>query len=219
MIFFSTYFQASPRKTSLRLSATLVFTVHAGYVGHKYLSFFYLSSSSSVFSSEWRFLPHFGIGLVVFSNRTYVFCTLPNHAAMTHLLREGITSPPSSPSPSSGHENGSNAHQSGDGQRAHGEVLCTRAQQLVKCLQNNFDEDLSKDIFASNFYLDKPRRLWLEETRLMRSVLSSRSVAIGPVQAENNLRGSFTIATGTSAVMGPVQGWALGVVSRILVSS
>jgi hypothetical protein len=93
------------------------------------------------------------------------------------------------------------------------EALSIRAYQLAECLKRDFDDDMSREIFAPNFFLDKPKRLWLEETRLVRSLMNgsssgdssskssggaaSESIKISSVNPENNLRGSFFI-TGSS---------------------
>jgi hypothetical protein len=133
-----------------------------------------INSCISGFSSEWRFLPEYGIGLAVFSNRTYCSTGEANHAAMVHLLRECEIAP----SP------------------RNVDVLSIRSFQLLNCLRNGFDDQTSGEIFSSNLYLDKPQRLWLEETEQIRKILNDME-SVSRVLPENNLRGTFVV-TGKS---------------------
>ena len=130
------------------------------------------------FSSEWRFLPEHGIGLVVFSNRTYCSTGEANHKAMTHLLREGVLT----------------SHIPAEVVDTPTDILSSRSLQLLRCLQTEFDDVLSQRIFASNFFLDKPKRLWLEDTKDVRHLLCNNNVeSIGKMEPENHLRGSFVV--------------------------
>lgn len=134
------------------------------------------------FSSEWRFLPEHGVGLVVFSNRTYCSTGEANHQAMSHLLREGVIS--TAPLHNIPTEE---------------DILTSRSLQLLRCIQTDFSDDISHEIFASNFFQDKPKRLWLEETKDIRHLLCNDKVkSIGKVEPENNLRGSFLVSVNTS---------------------
>lgn len=132
---------------------------------------------STGFSSEWRFLPEHGVGLVVFSNRTYCSTGEANHAAMTHLLRQGIISPSLLLSFSP--------------------TLVLRSVQLLNCLQNNFEvsQVLLDDIFSSNFFLDQPKHLWIksiQDNKTIQSIFND-DLSITNLEHVNHLRGSVMV--------------------------
>ena len=110
------------------------------------------------------------MGLVVFSNGTYTSTPDANHAAMSYLLRNGVITP---------------CPQVVD-------VLSIRSFQLLKCLQNDFCDEISNDIFASNFFLDKAKLLWSKETTNIRKILCDVDV-VGKMEVKNHLRGHFVV--------------------------
>jgi hypothetical protein len=95
---------------------------------------------------------------------------------MTHLLQSGVITPVP----------------------RNVDALSIRSVQLLNCLQKGFDDKSTDGIFASNFFLDKPKHLWSAETNLkgLRDVLNNLE-SMGKMEPENDLRGAFVI-TGKS---------------------
>lgn len=151
------------------------------------------------FSSEWRFLPNHGVGLVVFSNRTYCSTGEANHAAMTHLLRHGVLASHAPPFRAAGGAEGEEELPT----PTSSDMLSCRALQLLRCLQTDFDDAISQDIFAPNFFQDKPKHLWLADTEEIRRTLRPSNVeSTGKMIRENNLRGEFVV-TGRGTLQTP----------------
>jgi len=114
------------------------------------------------------------VGIAVFSNRTYCSAGEANQTAMVHLLRDKlITSTPRS-----------------------NDTLSIRSFQLLDCISKSFDDKISNEIFSLNFFLDKPKRLWIKDTEGIRDILANIST-VSRVIPENDLRGTFEV-TGTN---------------------
>jgi len=122
------------------------------------------------FGSEYRFLPDHGVGLIAFANRTYAPMTAVNARAMEILIEKAriparvVVAPP---------------------------FLVRRAGQLARILQDWNALDV-RDALASNLFLDRSeedRRIESQEMLLR----AGKVVAVEPVEALNQLRGTFRI--------------------------
>jgi CubicO group peptidase (beta-lactamase class C family) len=120
------------------------------------------------YGSEWRIFPDYGVGVVSFSNRRYGAPGLPNDMVMDTLLSMANLKPRTLPV---------------------SKILKQRKEELIN-LFPTWSE--SPDLFAENFYLDKPLDLWKQEIdEIFENAGSIKSV--GELVPENQLRGSFVI--------------------------
>ncbi|HEY5692016.1 MAG TPA: serine hydrolase domain-containing protein [Cyclobacteriaceae bacterium] len=120
------------------------------------------------YGSEWRIFPDYGIGVVSFSNRRYGAPGLPNDRVMDTLLSMANLKPRVLPV---------------------SEILKQRQDELVN-LFLNWSE--SSELFAENFYMDKPLDLRKKEIdEIFQNAGTLKSV--GELIPENQLRGSFII--------------------------
>jgi CubicO group peptidase (beta-lactamase class C family) len=124
------------------------------------------------FGSTYMFYPRHGIGIMAFSNLTYVGGLLKstNYLIMKELINQGLFIPRRLP-PS--------------------DILETRKDQ-VKQLLLSWDPELEKEIVAANLYLDISREKRIQECRELFKQLG-RITGTGPLVPENQLRGSFLI--------------------------
>ena len=127
------------------------------------------------FGSSYMFYPQYGIGIMAFSNLTYVGGTVrtANYKVMEELIRQGLFIPRRLPV---------------------SDILELRKEQVAQLILS-WDPELEKEIVAANFYMDVSRERRMNEARELLSKLGE-IIATGPVIPENQLRGSF-ILTGT----------------------
>lgn len=130
------------------------------------------------FGSEYRFYPEYGIGVISFANRTYANAGAINARVldtlmfMTNLERRIL--PPS-------------------------DILNKRKDQLAEVL-TTWDEKQANAIFAENFFPDKSRDRWIKESKEVFDKVI-RVDSVGPMEAENQLRGHFRIKGKSGAVL------------------
>lgn len=120
------------------------------------------------YGSEWRIFPDYGIGVVSFSNRRYGAPGLPNDQVMDTLL--SLANLKSRTLPVS-------------------KILKMRKEELINLFPTWRE---SGDLFAENFYMDKPldlRKKEIDEIFQMAGAIMS----VGELTPENQLRGSFVI--------------------------
>ena len=122
------------------------------------------------FGSSYMFYPHHGIGIMAFSNLTYVGGTVKsaNYMVMKDLIARGLFV--QEPLPVS-------------------EILELRKEQ-VKELLLTWDPELEKEIVAANLYMDISRERRMLECRDLLDQLGE-IISTGPMIPENQLRGSF----------------------------
>jgi len=84
------------------------------------------------FGSNWRFLPEYGLGVILFANVTYAPTTPPNFAVLDTLIRLAKLQPRQLPSST---------------------ILTQRRDELVKLLPD-FTNAVNSGIFAENFFAD-----------------------------------------------------------------
>lgn len=124
------------------------------------------------FGSSYMFYPEHGIGIMAFSNLTYVGGRVQhaNYQVIQSLMDQ---------------------HLFRSRKLAVSPILALRKDQVSQLLMH-WDPELEKDIVAANLYLDRSRESRMQEAReLLSRIGDIRSV--GPVEAENQLRGSFVI--------------------------
>jgi CubicO group peptidase (beta-lactamase class C family) len=122
------------------------------------------------FGSEWRFYPHYNLGVVSFSNGTYGAPSLANAKAIDTLIALGNLKPLTLPV---------------------SKILEERQQQIIQAL-SDWSHVNEMDILAENFYLDESSESW---TKRIAALLLEIGKITGNTQVipENQLRGSFTV--------------------------
>lgn len=124
------------------------------------------------FGSSYMFYPQHGIGIMAFSNLTYVGGAVQtaNYRVIKKLMEEGLFTsrilPPS-------------------------EILLEKKEQVTQLLLH-WDPVLEKEIIAANLYLDISREKRKEEARELLALVGEIQ-ATGPVIPENQLRGSYIL--------------------------
>jgi CubicO group peptidase (beta-lactamase class C family) len=124
------------------------------------------------FGSSYMFYPHHGIGIMAFSNLTYVggSARAANYQVMKDLIDQGLFAarklPPS-------------------------EILERRKEQ-VKQLLLTWDPELEEEIVAANLYMDISRDKRMQESGELLAQLGE-IVSTGPIMPENQLRGGFDL--------------------------
>jgi hypothetical protein len=78
-------------------------------------------------------------------------------------------------------------------------ILNKRKEQLASVL-TTWDEKQANAIFAENFFLDKSRDRWIKESKEVFDKVI-RVISVGPMEAENQLRGHFRIKGKSGAVL------------------
>lgn len=122
------------------------------------------------FGSQFRFAPDHGIGVIAFTNLRYGPVYGPTSKVLNLLIeRAQLPARAAAPAP----------------------VLLTRQQQVAQLIQG-WDEKLGDEITADNFFLDRSRVDWIAAARQQLDTIG-RIVAVGPLKAENRLRGSFPL--------------------------
>ena len=124
------------------------------------------------FGSSYMFFPQHGIGIMAFSNLTYVGGTVrsANYKVMSDLIQEGLFMPRQLPV---------------------SDILQQRKEQLTELIQT-WDPELEEEIVAANLYLDISRERRIRESRELLAQLG-RISGTGPLIPENQLRGSFML--------------------------
>jgi CubicO group peptidase (beta-lactamase class C family) len=124
------------------------------------------------FGSSYMFYPEYGIGIMAFSNLTYVGGTVrsANYRIMKELISQGLFHPRDLPV---------------------SEVLEKRAVQVAELIQN-WDPELEQEIVAANLYMDISREKRMQEAEGL-LLLAGKILSVGAVIPENQLRGSFII--------------------------
>lgn len=120
------------------------------------------------FGSNWRFLPEYGLGVILFANVTYAPTTPPNFAVLDTLIRLAKLQPRQLP-PSG--------------------ILTQRRDELVKLLPD-FTNAVNSGIFAENFFADYiPDSLKKEAAAIF--VKAGKITTVRELVPENQLRGYF----------------------------
>ena len=124
------------------------------------------------FGSSYMFYPEYGLGIMAFGNLTYVGGTVKavNYQVIRELIGQGLFEPRILPV---------------------SRILETRKMQVVELI-SGWDPDLEKDIVAANLYLDRDREDRIREAKDLLEKLGE-IVSIGPLEPENQLRGSFVL--------------------------
>jgi len=122
------------------------------------------------FGSSYMFYPDHGIGIMAFANLTYVGSQVKsaNYQVMEILRNQGLfeaRSPVVSP------------------------ILDRRKEEVAQLILH-WDPRLEEEIVAANLYQDIPREVRMAEARDLLK-LAGDLLEIGPVDPENQLRGSF----------------------------
>lgn len=122
------------------------------------------------FGSSYMFYPHHGIGIMAFANLTYAGSKLKsaNYQVIEILRDQGLfeaRSPVVSP------------------------ILARRKEEVAQLLLH-WDPRLEQEIVAANLYQDIPREVRMAEARDLLKQAGDVLTA-GPVDPENQLRGSF----------------------------
>ena len=129
------------------------------------------------YGSLYRFAPDHGLAVMAFSNLRYAPVYGPT-SGLLDMLIERAHLPARSITPSA--------------------ILLTRQRQVADLLQS-WDAGLGAAITAGNFFLDRSRADWIAHANAELSKLG-KITAIGPIKAENQLRGSFTMTGEQGAI-------------------
>jgi len=124
------------------------------------------------FGSNFIFFPQMGIGIMAFSNLTYAGRILQetNYQVIQKLIDQDLFKPRTLPV---------------------SRILEIRKMQVVDLI-TGWDPELEKDIVAANLYLDRDREARIREAQDLLERLGE-IVSIGPMEPENQLRGSFML--------------------------
>jgi CubicO group peptidase (beta-lactamase class C family) len=122
------------------------------------------------FGSQYRFAPQYGIGVIAFSNLRYAPVYNPTGRVLNTLIERAGLAPR---------------------EVAVSAVLETRQGQVAALIQS-WDQALGEAITAENFFLDRSREDWIARSRAQLAAIG-KVTAVGPIKAENQLRGSFPL--------------------------
>jgi CubicO group peptidase (beta-lactamase class C family) len=120
------------------------------------------------FGSNWRFLPEYGLGVILFANVTYAPTTPPNLAVLDTLIRLAGLKPRQLPA---------------------SKILTQRRDELVKLLPD-FNNIQSSGIFAENFFSDYFTDVMKKEANEA-FLKAGRIIKVNDVVPDNQLRGYF----------------------------
>ena len=124
------------------------------------------------FGSEYRFFPEYGFGVFSFANVTYAGTGATNVKVAALLLEKGGLPPRTLPV---------------------SKILAQRQRQLAALLADAaWEEKLSAEILAENFFPDRSRESWIAFTRATLASAGKIS-SVGPLQPLNQLRGTFPL--------------------------
>lgn len=122
------------------------------------------------FGSQYRFAPDHGVGVFAFTNLRYGPVYGPTAKALAILVERADLGPrPVAVSP----------------------ILATRHTQVAQLLQS-WDASLGSAIAAENLFLDRSREDWIAHAREKLEPIG-KITSVGPIKAENGLRGSFPL--------------------------
>jgi CubicO group peptidase (beta-lactamase class C family) len=120
------------------------------------------------FGSNWRILPEYGLGVILFANVTYAPTTPPNYAVLDTLIRLAQLQPRQLPA---------------------SVILTQRRDELVKLLPD-FNNAAASGIFAENFFAD-----YFPDTMKKDAgdafAKAGKILKVNAVVPENQLRGYF----------------------------
>ena len=122
------------------------------------------------FGSNFTFLPEYGIGVILFANRTYAPATAANNQVLQAIQRIAALEPRRLPV---------------------SDILARRKEQVFRLLQS-WEAIPGEDFLAENFYLDSD----LEHRRMDAERIfatAGKPLEAGPLVPENQLRGTFRI--------------------------
>lgn len=124
------------------------------------------------FGSSYMFYPQHGLGIMAFSNLTYVGGAVrtANYRVIGELIDKALFTPRELPV---------------------SDILLERKEQVIDLIMN-WDPNLEKDIVAANLFMDIPRERRMREARELLGELGEVRGS-GPVIPENQLRGSFLL--------------------------
>lgn len=122
------------------------------------------------FGSQWRILPDYGLGVVVFGNLTYAGFSTLNTRVIDRILERTALAPRALPA---------------------SEILRSRAAALVRLLPD-WEGAEASGLFAENFFPDNPPEGLRRRTRELFGKLGELQ-SVEPVQAQNQLRGTVQL--------------------------
>lgn len=122
------------------------------------------------FGSEFRFYPEYGVGVILFANRTYAGTGAANARVMDTLLLISGIKPRVLPA---------------------SDILNKRKEQLSNLILS-WDENLGQEILAENFFLDLSRDAWIKTSKETLAQIGE-VISYEPMMAENQLRGYFIV--------------------------
>jgi CubicO group peptidase (beta-lactamase class C family) len=120
------------------------------------------------FGSNWRILPEYGLGVILFANVTYAPTTPPNNAVLDTLIRLAQLQPRQLPASA---------------------ILTQRRDELVKLLPD-FNNAAASGIFAENFFADYFPDIMKKEAGDA-FAKAGKILKVNAVVPENQLRGYF----------------------------
>jgi CubicO group peptidase (beta-lactamase class C family) len=122
------------------------------------------------FGSQYRFAPEHGVAVFAFTNLRYGAVYAPTSNALNMLIERADLGPrPVAVAP----------------------ILATRKGQVAQLIQS-WDPVLGTAITADNFFLDRSREDWVVFAREQLAPIG-KITAVGPIQPENQLRGTFPL--------------------------
>jgi CubicO group peptidase (beta-lactamase class C family) len=124
------------------------------------------------FGSNWTFFPEHGFAILSFANLTYAGTSAANTKVAALLLEKLALTARVIPA----------------------SAVLQRRKEEVATLVQSWDAELGTQIAAENFFLDRTRDSWIAHVR---EVFASAGAvkSIGEIVPENQLRGTFPIAT------------------------
>lgn len=120
------------------------------------------------FGSNWRILPEYGLGVILFANVTYAPTTPPNFAVLDTLISLAQLKPRQLPA---------------------SEILTQRRDELVKLLPD-FNNAIASGIFADNFFSDYFPETMAKDAKAI-FTKAGKIIRVRDLVPENQLRGSF----------------------------
>jgi CubicO group peptidase (beta-lactamase class C family) len=129
------------------------------------------------FGSQFYFAPAYGVGVFAFTNLRYGPVYGRTGKALAMLIERGGLGP--QPVPVSA-------------------ILAKRHLQVAQLVQS-WDEGLGNAIAADNLFLDRSRDEWIAHARATLSAIG-KVISVGPIAAENALRGTFALIGERGAV-------------------
>ncbi|RZA31129.1 MAG: class A beta-lactamase-related serine hydrolase [Lysobacteraceae bacterium] len=129
------------------------------------------------FGSQFRFAPDHGVGVFAFTNLRYGPVYGPTNRVLSMLVERADLGPRLTPiSP----------------------ILATRHLQVAQLVQS-WDASLASAIAAENLFLDRSRADWIVHAREKLDPIG-KITSVGPIKADNALRGSFPLIGERGAV-------------------